>query len=103
MSGRRKRKYMEAIVLARLTKEVQEVVCDICGNKADGEFNEVTYLNGEVYAEMYCPIDLCKHHMKVFASQFSHYAYERHGGNDNPEELIRKMKRYDEEHIYDNL
>ncbi|HDK5720231.1 TPA: hypothetical protein PTC14_002542, partial [Staphylococcus pseudintermedius] len=76
--------------MARLTKEVQEVVCDICGNKADGEFNEVTYLNGEVYAEMYCPIDLCKHHMKVFASQFSHYAYERHGGNSDTEELIIK-------------
>ncbi|WP_438464741.1 hypothetical protein [Staphylococcus pseudintermedius] len=89
--------------MARLTKEVQEVVCDICGNKADGEFNEVTYLNGEVYAEMYCPIDLCKHHMKVFASQFSHYAYERHGGNSDTEELIIKMKNYDEEHGYDNL
>ncbi len=94
---------MEAIVLARLTKEVSEVVCDICGNKADGEFYELTYLNGEVYAEIYCPIDLCKHHMKVFASQFSHYAYERHGGNSDTEELIIKMKNYDEEHAYDNL
>ncbi|HCT0310894.1 TPA: hypothetical protein LQN95_002414, partial [Staphylococcus pseudintermedius] len=56
--------------MARLTKEVQEVVCDICGNEADGEFYELTYLNGEVYAEMYCPIDLCKHHMKLFVSQF---------------------------------
>lgn len=101
MSGRRKRKYMEAIVLARLTKEVQEVVCDICGNKADGEFNEVTYLNGEVYAEMYCPIDLCKHHMKLFVSQFSHYAYERYDGKGSTEELIRKMKNYDETHRYD--
>ncbi len=81
--------------MAQVTKEVQEVVCDICGNKADGEFNEVTYLNGEVYAEMYCPIDLCKHHMKVFVSQFSHYAYERHGSNSNTEELIRKMKECD--------
>lgn len=81
--------------MAQVTKEVQEVVCDICGNKADGEFNEVTYLNGEVYAEMYCPIDLCKHHMKVFASQFSHYAYERHGGNSDTEELIIKMKECD--------
>lgn len=81
--------------MAQVTKEVQDVVCDICGNKADGEFNEVTYLNGEVYAEMYCPIDLCKHHMKVFVSQFSHYAYERHGSNSNTEELIRKMKECD--------
>ncbi|EJO7115399.1 hypothetical protein [Staphylococcus pseudintermedius] len=89
--------------MARLTKEVQEVVCDICGNKADGEFYELTYLNGEVYAEVYCPIDLCKHHMKLFVSQFSHYAYERHGSNSNTEELIRKMKCYDEEHVYDNL
>ncbi|EGQ4408749.1 hypothetical protein [Staphylococcus pseudintermedius] len=89
--------------MARLTKEVSEVVCDICGNKADGEFYELTYLNGEVYAEIYCPIDLCKHHMKVFASQFSHYAYERHGGNSDTEELIIKMKNYDEEHAYDNL
>ncbi|PXA39344.1 hypothetical protein DD918_12920, partial [Staphylococcus pseudintermedius] len=67
----------------------------ICGNKADGEFNEVTYLNGEVYAETYCPVDLCKHHMKLFVSQFIHYAYERHGSNSNTEELIRKMKECD--------
>ncbi|MCE5702221.1 hypothetical protein JL799_02540 [Staphylococcus pseudintermedius] len=89
--------------MARLTKEVSEVVCDICGEEADGEFYELTYLNGEVYAEIYCPVDLCKHHMKVFASQFSHYAYERHGGNSDTEELIIKMKNYDEEHAYDNL
>ncbi|HHW5132145.1 TPA: hypothetical protein ACU26U_000219 [Staphylococcus pseudintermedius] len=81
--------------MAQVTKEVQEVVCDVCGNKADGEFYEITYLNGEIYAEMYCPVDLCKHHMKVFASQFSHYAYERHGSNSNTEELIRKMKECD--------
>ncbi|EGQ4350782.1 hypothetical protein EHR33_04325 [Staphylococcus pseudintermedius] len=81
--------------MAQVTKEVQEVVCDICGNKADGDFYEVTYLNGEVYAEMYCPIDLCKHHMKLFVSQFSHYAYERHGSNSDTEELIRKMKECD--------
>ncbi|EKI4464060.1 hypothetical protein PCV68_001039 [Staphylococcus pseudintermedius] len=83
--------------MTRVVKEVNEVVCDICGGEADGTWHEVTYLNDEVYAEMYCPVDLCKHHMKLFASQFSHYAYERYDGKSriDIEELIRKMKECD--------
>jgi hypothetical protein len=39
-------------------------ICDICGKKADGEFSRTTYLNGEVFREDYCPLDLCKNHMR---------------------------------------
>lgn len=83
--------------MARVTREVQEVVCDICGNKADGKFYEVTYLNDEVFAEMYCPIDLCKHHMKVFATHFSNDAYERYDEKGDTERLIKRMKHFDDE------
>lgn len=89
--------------MAQVIREVEEFVCDICGEHADGEYYEVTYLNGSVFAEMYCPLDLCKNHMKVFASQFSNHAYERYDDKGSMEELIRKMKHYDETHVYEYL
>ena len=45
---------------------VKKVVCDICGKKADGDYNSTTYLNDVVGAEYSCPHDLCKNHMKIF-------------------------------------
>lgn len=89
--------------MAVKTIQVEEYLCDVCGGHADGTWYEVTHLNGEVYAEMSCPIDLCKKHMKVFASQFSNHAFERYDEKGNTEELIRKMKHYDELHFYDCL
>lgn len=82
--------------MAQVIREVEECVCDICGENADGEYYDVSYLNGSVFLEMYCPIDLCKKHMRVFASEYSNYAYERYDGKGDTEKLIKKMELYDD-------
>lgn len=80
------------------TKQIEECVCDVCGGHADGTWFEVTHLNGDVYAEMSCPIDLCQKHMEIFARWFTNYAYERgYGQSKSNEELIKKMKEKIEE------
>ncbi|RAI79683.1 hypothetical protein BFS35_011090 [Macrococcoides goetzii] len=84
--------------MAVKTIEVEEYICDVCGGYADGSWFEVTHLNGEVYAEMSCPIDLCQEHMGIFARWFTSYAYERGcGQTTSNDELIKKMKKKVEE------
>lgn len=77
---------------------IVERYCDICEYEADGEYSSQVYLNGEIYAECYCPVDLCKKHMRIFALYFSNYEYERYDGSEhiNKEELIEKMKNFEE-------
>lgn len=82
----------------RVNKTIEEVYCDVCENEADGQYSSVGYLNGEIYAECYCPIDLCKEHMRIFALYFSSYEYERYDGSGhvNKKELIEKIKDFQE-------
>lgn len=79
--------------MAVITKEYEERVCDVCGQKADGEFNGTEYLNGQVYIEYGCPLDLCEEHMEVYVYNFSNEYYLTRGGTFYDEgELIDMIK-----------
>ncbi|QSN68472.1 hypothetical protein JTZ62_04770 [Mammaliicoccus sciuri] len=79
---------------------VEEVICDVCGEKADGHWSSVEMLNGELWAEMFCPLDLCESHMRIFAIDFTEYAEERYEQSRvNKEELVKKIKDNEYEYI----
>lgn len=87
------------------TKEIQEVVCDVCGEPSDGEYNTVEYVNGNVMAEKYCPFDLCKYHMGIWAQFCSHQSWERYEGspkdtNEMLEELKGVVEKYESKATY---
>lgn len=67
--------------MAKKIQTIETYVCDVCGKKADGEFNSVTHLNGRVAAEMYCPHDLCHECMNKWFSLCENQAFERYDGS----------------------
>lgn len=75
--------------MAILETTIQETVCDVCGKKADGQYFTVGHLNGDIYFETSCPLDLCKEHMELFASKYSYLEYER--GSDDFEEKKQQL------------
>lgn len=82
--------------MAKKVQTFETYVCDICGKEADGEFNSVTYKNGEVVAEMYCPHDLCKEHMSRWYQLCEEQAYERYDYSPSDEkrsEMLEDFKR----------
>lgn len=83
--------------MAVVTKQYEEITCDICGEEANGHWFAEEYLNGNIFAEPSCPIDLCEVHMEFYALEFSDkYMRIRGEGHDEKEnkELISKMKMY---------
>lgn len=73
-------------------------ICDICGQPADGDFFSTSYLNGEVYREYNCGLDLCKHHMRQWAEGFVDTAVERYEKKMQPTakvDLINVMRMWD--------
>ena len=82
--------------MAKVEKTETVVVCDVCGDRANGSWNGVEYLNDRVATEYSCPIDLCEDHMVLFSNQFSHYKVERYEGvsEEKQSELISKMKEH---------
>lgn len=83
--------------MAKIKIEQEIHVCDICGEKADGDWFSVENLNGSIHREYSCPIDLCANHMGVYATTFSDtYRQERYSPFNNAmtEELIQRMRTH---------
>lgn len=72
--------------------EYEKVVCDICGKEADGEYYSTSYLNNRVYAESYCPHDLCKDHMEIWATHCLNQEFGRYEGSPNEEERLKMLE-----------
>lgn len=62
--------------MATVKREV--IVCDICGEDADGEYNATGWVNGEVSWETSCPHDLCQTHMREWSLLCEEQAVERY-------------------------
>ena len=52
-------------------------VCDVCEDPAVGSWSSTEYLNGDVFLEGKCPLDLCEYHMRIWATSFSETMIER--------------------------
>lgn len=70
---------------------IETVVCDICGEVADGEYNSVVYCNGDVVAERYCPYDLCHEHMGKWFSLCEDQSIERYDGRPREEKRAEML------------
>ena len=68
-------------------------ICDICGQPADGDFSSTSYLNGEVYREYSCGLDLCKFHMRQWAEHYVDSAVERY------EKIMKPTAKMDLIHV----
>ena len=81
----------------RQVVEVEEVVCDVCGEEADGEYFSMGRLNGEICFEGYCPIDLCQEHMRIWFRHCSDTEFERYDGppsDEEKKEVVERLKRH---------
>ncbi|MCX67267.1 hypothetical protein DXP70_08145 [Listeria monocytogenes] len=77
-----------------MKKTFEKIVCDVCGKKASGEYWRTTYVNGEPYAEMYCPHDLCKDHMEKWKFLCEEQSYERYEGTPSDERRDEMLNEF---------
>lgn len=80
--------------MARKIQEIETIVCDVCGEVADGSFSSTTYCNDEVVAEMFCPHDLCITHMGKWRWLCDDQAYERYDGAPSGQKCAEMLQDF---------
>lgn len=81
--------------MAKVMREV--IVCDICGEEANGNWYRTEYCNNEVAGEYSAPISMCDHHAGKFGPYADEFEVERYDTISENEviRLIELMKLED--------
>lgn len=83
--------------MAKVMREL--IVCDICGEEANGNWYRTEYCNNEVSGEYSAPISMCEEHASRFPVYANEFEVERYDSISENEvvRLIELMKSDDEE------
>ncbi|WP_270329195.1 hypothetical protein [Enterococcus malodoratus] len=81
--------------MAKKVQITETIVCDICGKPAHGEYNSITYCNGDIVAEMSCPHDLCYECMEEWQYLCEAQAVERYDSlsEEKKERYLHEFKQ----------